>query len=162
VHPVETASESLPVQRYVVVQMGRLGLLIPQHQTHSLEPSMDVTRSQTEGFGWFSQHRTRSPVYCLSEDLQPITEVPDDRRICVLLNIDAERFGLLCSQVALFEPIESKVEPVPECMRRPKQPIRGLVVHGERVLYVTSAQDLLSCLDQGTHAGRSAQCKGRI
>ncbi|MGD8589904.1 MAG: hypothetical protein PVG22_13845 [Chromatiales bacterium] len=147
-HCLETGYESLPSTRHVVLQMGRLALLIPHHQAHTFEPTMDVIRSQDEGVGWFSLDGTRSPVYCLSEDLQPITEVPADRRICVLLNTDAEIFGLLCTHVGLFEQIKPDIQPVPECMRVPKLPVRGLVTQGEEVLYVTSAQDLLSCLDQ--------------
>lgn len=147
-HWFESGYESTPIERYVVVQMGDSDLLIPQQQTHSLEPSIDVMRSQAEGVGWFTLDGNRSPVYCLSDDLQPTTEVPADRRICVLLNIDGEKFGLLCTNVALFEQTDPHVEPVPECMRIPDLPIRGLVVHGEKILYVTSAQDLLSCLDQ--------------
>jgi hypothetical protein len=41
--------------------------------------------------------------------------------------------------------------PLPRCMRTPGTPLQGLVLHAERVLCVTSADDLLGCvgLQQG-------------
>lgn len=144
---LETICESASSDHYAVLQMGRLGLLIPQHQVHTLEPSIDVQRMQGEGFGWLTLAGVRSPVYCLSEDLRSITEVPPDRHICVLLITHENKFGLLCTQVALFEPFELDIVPVPECMRMTNLPLRGLVIHGDRLLYLSSAQQLLDCLD---------------
>ena len=127
--------------------MGQLGLLIPQHQVQVLEPAFDVQRSNGEDVGWITVAGVRCPVYCLSENLQPIREVPTDRHICVLLDIEGGKFGLLCNQVFMFEQTKLDIKPLPECMHVPNVPLQGLVLHGEKVLCVTSAHALSACLE---------------
>lgn len=138
--------------RYAVLTMDNLGLLIPQHQLHALEPGFDVQRAEGDDLGWIAVAGAgagagaRCPVYCLSEDLKPIREVPAGRRICVLLEIGAGLFGVLCDQVVMLDPAGIEILPLPDCMRTPNTPLQGLVLHGGRVSCVTSAQDLLACV----------------
>ena len=133
--------------RFTVLDLDRLSLLVPQHQVQALEPAFDVQFSGT-GVGWISVSGTRSPVYCLSNDLQTTRAVPTDYPICVLLNADDNRFGLLCKQVQMVEESEADISPLPECMRTAENPLWGLLQQGEKVLCATSAHDLLACLDE--------------
>ncbi len=146
--PDDSCFEPVKTGRYVILNIGRLGLLIPQHQVHALEPAFDVQPSKEEGAGWITVAGARSTVYCLSENLQPMREVPSERHICVLLEIGCGQFGVLCDQVIMFEPAELDIKPLPESMHAPDTPIQGLVVHGERVLCVCSADNLLACLGE--------------
>jgi hypothetical protein len=143
----EARFKPLTTGRYVVLNMGQLSLLIPQHQVRILEPAFDVQRLKEDDVGWLTVAGVRSPVYCLSEQLQPISEVPADRHICVLLDIGGEKFGLLCNQVFMFEQAELDIMRLPECMQVPDTPLRGLVLYDEKVLCMTSAHDLLACLE---------------
>ena len=131
--------------RYAVLTMDNLALLIPQHQVHALEPAFDVRRSEGDDLGWIAVAGARSPVHCLSEDMQPTREVPAGRHICVLLDTGDGLFGVLCDQVVMLDQAGLEILPLPGCMRTPSTPLHGLVLHGERVLCVTSAQDLLAC-----------------
>ena len=132
--------------QYAVLSIGRLGRLIPQYQIHALEPVFDVQRSKGGELGWITVAGVRSPVYCLSENLQPIREVSADRHICVLLDMGGGLFGVLCDQVAMLEQAELEIKPLPACIHTPDTPLRGLVLHDKKVLCVTSADDLLACL----------------
>jgi hypothetical protein len=148
---IERESEKKPVSpvpysRHVVLQMGLLSLLIPQHQVLLLEPAFDVQHRQEEKRDWLTVAGVRSPVYCLSEKLQPLPEVPADRHICVLLDSGDEKFGLVCNQVFLFEPGDLDIRPLPACMYMPNTPLRGLVLHEAKVLCVASAHDVLACI----------------
>jgi hypothetical protein len=134
--------------RYAVLTMDNLGLLIPQHQVHALEPGFDVQRSEEDGVDWISVGGAPSPVYCLSADLRPIREVPAGRHICVLLDTGTRLFGVLCDQVVMLDQAGLDLLPLQGCMRTPGTPLQGLVLHGERVMCVTSADNLLACLDQ--------------
>lgn len=132
--------------RYAMLTMDNLGLLIPQHQVHAVEPGLDVQRSAGDAVGWIAVAGAHSLVYCLSGDLKPIREVPTGRHICVLLDSGTGLFGVLCNQVAMLEQAVIEVLPLPECMSAPNTPLQGLVLRDERVLCVTSAQDLLGCV----------------
>ena len=146
--PDETRFEPAASGRYAMLTMDELGLLIPQHQVHTLEPAFDVQRSEGEDADWIDVAGARSLVYCLSENLQPIREVPAGRHICVLLESGGDLFGVLCDQVVMLEQAELDILPLPECMHAPDTPLRGLVLHGEKVLCVSSADDLLACLGE--------------
>lgn len=131
--------------RYVILTMGALRLLIPQNQVYALEPSIDVLHQAGEDVGWIDVAGGRWPVCCLSQDLSPVREIPTGRSICVLLHMDGGLFGVLCDQVVMLGH-QTAVDwlPVPECMRTPTMRLRGLVLDGEQVLCVVSAQDLLA------------------
>ena len=144
----EARSGAVTTGRYAVLTMDTLGLLIPQHQVHALEPGFDVQRSDGDEVGWITVTGTDSPVYCLSEDLRPIREVPAGRHICVLLDIGARLIGVLCDQVVMLEQAGLQILPLPGCMRTPGTPLHGLVLNGERVLCLTSADDLLACVSE--------------
>ena len=144
----EARSGLVTTGRYAVLTMDGLGLLIPQHQVHALEPGVDVQRSQGDGADWIAVGGAPSPVYCLSADLKPIREVPAGRHICVLLDIGPRLFGVLCDQVVMLDQAGLDIPPLQGCMRTPGTPLHGLVLQGEQVMCVTSADDLLACMGQ--------------
>ncbi len=144
--PDQNGSEMVAVARYAVLTIDERALLIPQQQLHALEPAFDVQRSEAGDAGWIAVAGVNWPVYCLSEDLRPIREAPADRHFCVLLESGAGLLGVLCDQVVMLEQMELEILPLPRCMRTAGTPLQGLVLHSERVLCVTSADDLLDCV----------------
>jgi hypothetical protein len=80
--------------------------------------------------------------------LKPTREVPAGRHVCVLLDVGTQLFGVLCDQVVMLDQAGLDIRPLQGCMRTPGTPLHGLVLHGERVLCVTSADDLLACVSQ--------------
>ena len=145
--PFEAPAGSAATGRYAVLVMDSLRLLIPQNQVQTLEPGFDVQHTDTGGMGWITVAGARLPVYCLSEDLKPLRKVPASRLIFVLLDSGAGLFGVLCDEVTMFEQVAPEITPLPACMVGPDMPLRGLMLHGEQVLCVGSADDLLACLD---------------
>jgi hypothetical protein len=134
--------------RYVVLGLGNLRLLLPQRQVYTIEPALDVERSEETDERRISIDGASWPVHCLSEDLRPMREVPSTRRICLLLRTTTGLLGLLCDRVALYGGGgEIQVLPVPGCMLTPDSPLRGLVLQGEEVLCLTCAEDLVACVD---------------
>ena len=145
--PFEVPTGSAAIGLYAVLVMDGLELLIPQNQVHALEPGFDVQHPDAGGVGWITVAGTRSPVYCLSRDLQPLREAPASRHICALLDSGAGLFGVLCDEVTMFEQAAHEITPLPACMGSADMPLQGLMLHGEQVLCVGSADDLLACLD---------------
>jgi CheW-like domain len=155
-----------PQERYVIVTLGELRLLLPQHQIYTLEAALDVERPEgEEQRGWISIDGASWPVYCLSADLRPLREVPPARRICLLLRIDDSLLGLLCDGVTLYGGQgEPRILPLPGCMQAPNTPLRGLALQGEEVLCLTCAEELRACADPGrspatpASAGQRPEC----
>lgn len=133
---------------YAVLCIGEVYLLLPQNQVRTLEPAFDIQYAQEESIGWITVEGTSSPVYCLSKNIEPIREVPDDLHICALLNVEEGFYGILCNQVGMLKQSEIQVMSLPECMCTPTIPFNGLVLHDNKVLCVTSADELLDCIDK--------------
>jgi len=151
---LQVPASSAVIGRYALLVMDGLQLLVPQNQVQALEPGFDVQHPDAGGVGWITVAGARSPVYCLSQDLTPLPEAPASRKICVLLESGAGLFGVLCDQVTMFERTEREIRPLPPCMGAAGTPIQGLMLHGEQVLCVSTADDLLTCLDEELAAVR--------
>jgi len=131
---------------YAKLVMGDRGLLLPQHEVLSLEPIQDLESAETDDnsqIGCITLKGQQVPIYCLSRDLIPIREIPEDHRLCVLLQDElGASFGILCHDVVTMESTKLRVIPLPECMRLPGTPIRALALDGEQIFCISSSSDL--------------------
>ncbi len=84
------------------------------------------------------------PVYCLSVQLEALRAIPDECRICVLLELEGGYFGLLCNEVTAIQHSQLRLHAVPACMHFPHTPIRALAVHEDQLLCVTTSTDLVN------------------
>lgn len=156
---------------YVVMTIDNLNLVVPQTHVYALEPILDVSYSDNNFIGHIQVETIVCPVYVLSANLTSVTSISQNRRICVLLHtaspisgvsiedffvmpaisdtldrLPPNLFGLLCDQVVLTEWTQQiKVFPLPACMRTPQTRLRGLILHNDNILCITTAQDLLDC-----------------
>lgn len=135
---------------FAVLSIDGLSLLLPQQDIHTVEPVLDLELATGEGgcAGWINRDEERWPIYCLSADLEPIQELPIERRVCVILDHDelGFGFGLACEQMTTLQQAHLNFFAVPECMRMPGSPVRALARHDEQVLCVTTAADLAGFL----------------
>jgi len=133
---------------FAVLSIEGLSLLLPQQDIHTVEPVLDLELTTGErGYaGWINREEERWPVYCLSADLEPLRDLPIERRVCVILDHDESGFGLACEQMTTLQQAHLSFFAVPECMRTPGLPVRALARHDEGVLCVTTAVDLAGFL----------------
>lgn len=131
---------------HVVLIMGTLKLVIPQPQVYALEPAIDVVYSDENTVGMVTVDDADWPVYCLSEELGLLQKIPKERRICTILYAKGGLFGLLCDQVILADWLnDALIIPLPICTRTVQTRLQGLMLHGEEVLCMVSAQELFLC-----------------
>ena len=97
--------------RYVALTLGDATLAVPQSEVHTLESMLDL-EPDGEGLrvGWITLHGQRWPVYCPSASLEPLASLPDARRICVMLAVGSELFGLACETVPLDGAMRFRIE----------------------------------------------------
>lgn len=131
---------------YSVLKLDLLALLVPQQDVRALEPADDVeiVEPPANGVGWIRVGSERCPVYCFSEQLRRLSEVPATRRICAVLAVGQQTFGILCSEVAMLRLPEQRVSPMPEAMILPGRPIHALALHEGTVMCVSSAARLMA------------------
>ena len=71
-----------------VLGVDGLKLLLPQNELRTLEPVEEVEQASHEHgeVGWLSLADQQCPVFCVSGDLTLLAEIPQQRRIAVMLN----------------------------------------------------------------------------
>lgn len=135
--------------RIAALRLDALNLLIPQQDVRSLESSIDIDASAAlaGAIGWIEFQKNRLPVYCLSQQLEPMAQAPAGRRVVVVLNAGTRAFGLLCSEVTLLEKLSGVVQEMPEAMILSGSPIYALAMHQGAVACVSSASRILAAVD---------------
>lgn len=146
-----------PVPYLTVLSIGAVKLCLPQNEIRTLEPVLDL-REVDEGLavGVMEVDDGVWPVFCLSEDLVPQSDLPVERRVCVLLGHGETLFGLACERVESLQAALVRLVPVPEAVAREGSAIWSLGLYGEEIVCMSSTRalaDLLEshgCLHPGT------------
>jgi len=140
--------------RYVVLTLGDATLAVPQGEVLTLESMLDL-EPDAEGLrvGWITLHGQRWPVYCPSASLEPLASLPEARRVCVMLAVGKELFGLACESVSTVDAEHLDFTALPVCMSMPEHPISALAQSEEDLLCITCAADLLRFASAARRAG---------
>jgi len=126
-------------QIYVLLVFDGLHMLVPQHEVQSVEIIADVhiTSMYTGAVGWFAHgHGQESPVYCLSEEMTLLLDLPKNREFFILLkSSDTTTIGLACDEV---ETLHAKndhlyLQDLPVVMKLPGSPISRLVRYQDKI-----------------------------
>lgn len=137
---------------YGVLKLDFLVLLVPQQEVRTLEPLDDLETSDppANGVGWIRVGDDRYPVFCFSEQLRRLPEVPATRRICAVLTAGERTFGVMCSDVSMLRLPQLHVNPMPEAMILPGRPVHALALHEGVVMCVSSAARLIAHANAGS------------
>jgi hypothetical protein len=145
VHPTSTEA-----QRFAVLQLTRIALLVPLHEVYSLESAIDIDSLRKSGRSVGAIRRAESwfSVFSLSDNLEPISTLQVTFRICAILATADAAVGLACRSVSSVDSAVLAHHPLPECMRTVRSPIQALTRHGEHIYCRTSLLDLVPLLEQ--------------
>jgi hypothetical protein len=138
----------------VALTLGDATLAVPQGEVHTLESTLDL-EPDAEGLrvGWITLHGQRWPVYCPSASLEPLACLPEARRVCVMLAVGGELFGLACESVSTVDAEHLDFAALPACMSTLEHPISALARSEEDLLCITCAADLLRFASPAPKAG---------
>lgn len=131
-----------------VLKIDTSMLVLNQGDIRTIEGVGDVLRIDPPGggVGWIEFEDRGWPVFSLAENLRPIAEVPEVRRLCAVLAGEGGLIGILCDEVQVLESEALRFIPLPACMRYPDSPVSDVAEHAGGVLCQTSAQALLALL----------------
>jgi chemotaxis signal transduction protein len=135
--------------RYLGFQIGACELAIPQHDVRTIESVRDLQPDATGAgnhCGCVAAAGEHWPVYALDEDLEPERSPPSQRRVCILVEHEGTCLGVLADRVAKLPDAELQLTPLPPCMGETAAPVAALAVKSDRVLIVTTAERLGTCL----------------
>lgn len=121
--------------------------LLPHTEIGSLESILDIDQEVQvpQSIGAIALGGEWWPVYCLSGELQPLAQIPNNRRTCALLDNGIDRFGLICDQVEMLTETP-RLLALPACMGLPDSPIQALALLDNQLGCVTTAEHLAARL----------------
>ncbi len=133
-----------------LLKIAGLGLLLSQSDVVAVEmrAGVDTKEAGTRSVGWIAYAQQRWPVYCLSDELSLLFQVPAGRRACVLLARNDGYVGVLCDDIRTWQAGPEPVLALPDAMGRPGGPILGLMALGTGIACITSAQALTAHIDR--------------
>ena len=130
-----------------VLSIGAVKIALPQNEIHTLEPVLDLRRSDSgPTVGSVEVDQESWPIFALSEDLLPLDDLPGTRRVCVLLGEGQEAFGIACDKVTSVPTEQVHSVPAPEVVMRHDSPVLSLAIHGEEILCLSTTQALVRLL----------------
>jgi hypothetical protein len=142
-------------KRCVILGLDGCALLLAQTEVLALESALDVrpaTGQQRNVTGTLLLGGQTCSVYSLDRDLNCLAKLPQQHRICAVLNHAQGPYALSCSEVRMVERAALALHPLPHAFTARSGPLRELVVMDGRLLLGTSASALLVHLGQRREA----------
>ena len=134
-------------QPRVLVTLDNRYWLLPQTEAYSLESLLDIDSDVQSALslGALALAGQWWPVYSLSGELALSATLPESRRLCLLLDNGADRFGLAADRVEMLKSAPTPF-PLPACMATPGSPVQALVQLEIGLGYVTDTERLAAWL----------------
>lgn len=134
---------------YVVLTFDDFHLFIPQEDIESVEIIADVLVIHTAigAIGWFGQHGYGgdSPVFCFSNVLTLLSDLPESREYFILLKAREQPLGIACDEVETVNIKESglHLQPIPLVMHMENSPISQLLIYEEKIACICKGADII-------------------
>ena len=148
--------------RFVLLQIGRLRLMLPQHEIRAVESAADIDPRvprlpPQQGVGWIKLREHFWPAYCLSEQLCILHQTPQQRRACVLLPVGEGFIGVLCDDARVLMEFEGSLCSLPDAMRLPNSPLTALLRHEGKLACVSNAARLAALIARASDDAANPQ-----
>lgn len=139
-------------KRLAVLTLDGRRLLLPQRQVQSLEPLLDLVRDSgiANAVGMIAFAGYWWPVYCLSGNLDVLSDIPPTRRVVTLLSDGEHLLALLCDQVEALDEEQPRLYPLPACMAGAVPALQALTLQQGELGCVTDTARLVAFLAQAS------------
>jgi len=137
-------------RRHLVLCLGHTQVLLEPTEVLDIEAAerVVVTDVPAGGVGRMVVNGQSFPVFALSSNFDLQIDAPLTGRLCVLLAHPSDTMAVLCDKVDMLVLTES-LRPLPAAMRLAKSPVDGLAFTSDGLACHSSAQLLISCVQQG-------------
>jgi len=149
-------------ERFVVLQLDEVSLVVAQTEVVALEPVLDVKMSaesnesdtrHEHASGYLSLVAGECSVFALNAELQCLAYIPETHRICAVMRNRQENYALSCAAVHLLSRTDIAFHATPRSMLNARSPVLQLMVHDAKLLLGTTAATMYSHLVARTDTG---------
>jgi hypothetical protein len=132
-----------------MLRLSSIALLLPLTEVYSVESVLDLDPQRKSGgsVGAVNSAGEWFPVFCLSDNLEPVTTLPETFRVCAILGIGDVALALAGRSLSAVDNTTLKSQPLPDCMRTSRSPVRALAHDGQKIFCHTSLTNLLPILE---------------
>jgi hypothetical protein len=160
----ELATNSLDrAQRFVVLVLDDIALILAQQEIQALEPVLDVSSIPTAVAAAPTKHNAAGMlsldghpclVYALDSELAYLPQIPPQHRICAIMNYRDEPYALSCKEVRLLPRSALGLHDIPRPLLRSKMasPVKWLVISDGHLLLGTTAAALFAHVSRSIDA----------
>ncbi len=151
-------------ERFVVLVLDDISLIVAQQEIRALEPVLDVQTSTTpngnakhaNAAGTLTLAGGVCHVYSLDGELKNLPKIPESHRICAIMNHRDIPYALSCKEVRLLQRSLLSLREIPKALLPKKTgnpavnpggtPIKCLVINENNLLLGTTATALFAHL----------------
>jgi len=146
----QQGSRDTGTRRFALLRLANIALLVPLHEVQSLESveDIDTARRLRGSAGAMRRADSWLTVFCLSDNLEPQSELPAAFRMCAILASGATLVGLACHAISSLDDVALTHHPLPTSMRAAPSPVLALASEGEQVYCRTTVADLVLFLER--------------
>ena len=133
-----------------LIKINNLNLILPQGEVRALESVSDIDRTAASFpvLGKIRYAQSSWPVYCLSEEMQFMQDIPQQRRACVLIPVSMGYIGILCDDMIVLKEFKSIPHELPIAMRLPRTPILHLFEYESDIACASNSAKLTAYIEQ--------------
>lgn len=133
-----------------LIKINNLNLLLPQGEIRTLESTTDVDRGAPalHSVGWVGYKQKHWPVYCLTEQLALMNDIPSERRACAMLTMGAGYIGIMCDDMIVIKDFVEQRFELPAAMKLDYTPVLYLAAYEQGIACVCSASKLTAYIER--------------
>lgn len=133
-----------------LIKMDGLNLILPHGEIRTLESlsEIDTHSPALKSIGWINYESRRWPVYCLTEELTLLENIPPQRGACALLGMGSGYIGIMCDDMTVLKDVAAQRYEVPVAMRLPGSPILYLINYEQGIACVSNARQITAYVER--------------
>lgn len=112
---------------------GVVEVIIPQDEVVSIESVYELTPGDenNRNIGEIFKQKIKIPVYCFSDSMEILSQVPEGRTKCVIVRHKDGDFSILCQDIQNVVLSDMRLQTVPPCMNSRNMPLTHLCLYKE-------------------------------
>jgi hypothetical protein len=145
--PENNIPPEVTVTDFVRVTLVKTRILFPDREIIAIEP-MDIHKTDKDNgdFNYITKNGTKIPVYVFDEDLQLVSASDNQHKICVFLEDNQDRIGIICDEADKVTLDDVMLHELPECMLCTDAAIQNIAVSNNNLYCVSNLANLLKLI----------------
>ncbi|MDH5325131.1 MAG: hypothetical protein OEZ68_12515 [Gammaproteobacteria bacterium] len=148
---VQTETQIHQAPGWLVLQLGRLDFAIPKKDAKfiSLIAALDTKNHESVQVGRLKYNDREWPVYNINHRMELDSELPEQRRFCILLSHQNNMIGLVCDQITMLAADDDlMLQDIPDFSIQENSPLRRMGQYMEKMISASAPGELAFYLSE--------------